>query len=247
MKCLGRKQSTMGHGIYSAAAGAIARRTQLDMVANNLANANTTGYREQRVTFEEVLRSPEAPNRHLVAVGHPTVSAQRGPIQTTGRVLDLAIQHEGYFVAQDNGGPVLLSSVSAQLGSDGKLRDPAGRPLAFAGGDTRIDPASPVEVGDNGQIIQHGREVARLLVVGVSNPRGLAPVGAGGYTTTLESGMAHPTSAQVVSRGLEQSNVNPVTNMVRMIALEREFQSLTRVINAYREADDGILEAASNS
>lgn len=235
----------MGHGIYTATAGAIARRSQLDITANNMANATTTGYRAQRVTFQEVFQDTTAPTRHLVAVGRPVVSRERGPVERTARPLDMTLQEEGFFVAEDGLGRVLLRSVSAHLDPDGSLRDPAGRRLALAGGFSSVDPSRPLEIGEHGQIVQDGREVARLLVVDVRDPRGLAPVGAGAYTTTLDSGEAFPVAARVEAGALEKSNVNPVAHMVRMIALEREYQSLTRVINAYQEADEGIIAASS--
>lgn len=217
------------------------------MTANNLANASTSGYREQRVSFSEVLADDAAPTRHLVAVGRPMVSRERGAIEQTNRALDLSIQEEGYFVAEQQGNRVLLRSASTEIDADGNLRDAAGRRLAFAGGDGFIDPARPITFGDRGQVMQDGREVARLLVVNVADPRALAPTGAGAYSVTSASGQAFPVSASVVSGGLERSNVNPVSNMVRMVALERDFQSITRVIHAYREADEGIISAAGDS
>ncbi len=234
----------MGHGIHMAAAGAVARRTQLDITANNLANATTTGYRAQRVNFQEVLFSEAAPNRHLVAVGRPMVSWERGAVEQTGRPLDLALSEEGFFVAEGIGGRVLLRSVSVQLDPNGVLKDTAGRTLRLAGGDAALDPNAAIEVTDRGQVRQDGREVARLLMVNVPDQRGLSPVGLGGYVTTLESGAAFPISAEVVTGALEKSNVNPVTDMVRMLQLERDFQSLTRVIHAYREADEGVIDAS---
>lgn len=233
----------MGHGIYTASAGAVARRTQLEIVASNMANANTTGFRAQRVSFEEVLPHQEAPNRHLTAVGHPVVSPERGPLARTERPLDLAMQDEGFFVAESPGGRVLLRSLSATLDASGVLRDTSGRRLVFAGGDSTLDPSRAVQVGDYGQLTQDGREVARLLLARVPNARALRPAGAGAYLPTQESGQAFPVSAKVVSGALEQSNVNTVSNMVRMISVEREYQSITRVIHAYREADEGILNA----
>lgn len=247
MECLERKHSTMGHGLFTATAGAVARRTQLDLTANNLANSTTVGFRAQRVSFQEVLQDPAAPSRHVVELGRPMVSAARGAIERTGRKLDLTMQDEGFLVADNGaGGRVLLRSVTAEVGTDGSLTDAMGRRLAFAGGDARIDPASPVEIGDHGEIFQRGREVGRLLMVGVVDPRALSPVGGGGYVPNAQSGDAAPISARVVSGALERSNVNPVSNMVRMIALERDYQSLTRVITAYREADEGVITAASS-
>lgn len=235
----------MGHGIYTATAGAVARRTQLDITANNLANVSTTGYRAQRVTFQEVLHDQDAPNRHVVEVGRPMVSWQRGAVEHTGRDLDLTLQQEGFLVAQDAGGRVLIKSVSARVDEQGNVVDNLGRRLAFAGGTGRLDPDQPVEVGDHGELLQGGREVARLLMVDVVDPRALSPVGASGYLPTNESGQVYPVSARVTSGALEKSNVNPLMSMVRMVSVEREYQTLTKVISAYGEADEGIINRSA--
>lgn len=244
MKCLERKHFTMGHGLYTATSGAVARRTQLDIIANNLANASTTGFRAQRVVFQEVLRDQNAPGRSLVEVGRPMVSRERGAIEQTGRDLDITLQEEGFLVAQDAAGQVLLKSVSAHVDADGSLLDSVGRRIAFAGGQGFVDSSLPIKIGDHGEIIQQGREVARLLMVDVIDPRALSPVGAGAYLPTSESGQTFPVSAKIVSGALERSNVNPVTNMVNMISLERDYQSLIQVVSAYKEADDGIISAS---
>ncbi|MEL6186850.1 MAG: flagellar hook-basal body complex protein, partial [Myxococcota bacterium] len=163
----------MGHGLYTATAGAVARRTQLDLVANNLANAGTIGYRAQKVSFSEVLQDSRSPNRHLVAMGRPLVSWERGAIESTERPLDLVLQEDGFFVAEGIEGRVLLKTVSARVDADGSIRDSVGRRLQLAGGDERLDAGSPVTVGQQGQLVQHGREVGRLLTVDVVDPRAL--------------------------------------------------------------------------
>lgn len=175
------------------------------------------------------------------------VSMARGAIEQTGRPLDLTLQQEGYLVADEGGSQVLIKSVSAHLANDGTFRDSSGRRLVLAAGDSRVDPGRPLEIGNEGQILQEGREVARFLVVDVADPRALRPVGSGAYVPSELSGQAYPVSARVLSGSLEKSNVDPVANMVRMIALERDFQTITRVISAYREADEGIIGAAMDS
>lgn len=237
----------MGNGLYTAAAGAIARRTQFEVNANNLANSTTTGFRAQRVTFNEVLRDTEAPNRHLVSVGQTVVSATRGALERTRRPLDISLRSDNAFlIARDQAGQVLMKTVSAQVASDGTLRDSNQRTLAFAGADYRLDPAREVTIGDHGQVYQDGREVARLLTVSVQDARALNPVAGGAYLPNQAAGVLTPISTPTETGVLEKSNVNPVNSMVRMISLERDFQSLTRVISAYREADEGVISAASS-
>ena len=234
----------MGHGIYTAAAGAIARRNQLDITANNLANVTTTGFRTQRVTFREVLQDQNAPTRHVVSIDQSVVSTNRGPIERTGRALDLALGDEAFLVAEGIGRRSLLRSVSAHVADDGSLQDSSGRTLATVDGATRVNPSLPLFIGEHGQLQQEGREVGQLLIVSVADPRALQPVGDGTYLPTVGSGQVRQITGRVETGALEKSNVNVVSSMVRLIQLERDFQSLTRVIHAYREADDGIIGAS---
>ncbi len=236
----------MAYGIYVATSGALALDQQLEVVSNNLANANTTGYRSLEVSFEEVLRDAEAPNRHFVEASPTRVDMRAGPVQATGNPLDLAMEGPGYFVV-DAGlkNPALLRSVAAKVGADGVLRDPAGRTLQAAGGGTiAVDPSRPVSIDGRGNVQQDGAIVGRLATVDVPAPAGLEPISAGAYVVTDESGPASEIDARVVSGALEGSNVAPVTSMIRLVQLEREHQSLLKVIQAYKEADEGIIGAS---
>lgn len=236
----------MGFGIYVATSGAVARQTQIDLVANDIANAGTNGYRQATVAFEEVLRDAQAPNRHLVAVAESQVSPRPGPMQTTGEPLDLALGGAGYFTVEGPGGEgLLVRSVSAQLGPDGALRDRAGRPLLGEQGVLRVDPLLPVTVEGDGTVIQAGEPVGRLLVVDVADPRVLRALGDGSYAPTQASGDAVPMVTEVVAGALEGSNVHPVESMVRLVRLEREHQSILKAIQAYREADEAVITAAT--
>jgi flagellar basal-body rod protein FlgF len=235
------------YGIYVATSGAVALERQLDVVANNLANATTTGFKALEVSFEEVLADAEAPNRHLVDAGPTRVDPSAGPVQQTGNPLDLALEGPGFFVADAGGGQrVLLRSVAARVAADGRLRDPAGRALELReGGGLALDPARPVQIDPDGGVRQGGDVLGRLLTADVVLPAGLAPLSAGAYQVTPESGAAVEVDTRVISGALEGSNVQSVTSMVRLVRLERDSQSLMKVIQAYREADEGIIGAAS--
>lgn len=237
----------MSKGIYVATSGATARARQIEVVANNVANASTAGFRKVSVAFEEVLQDNlQAPNRHHVALTAPRTSTEAGPIQETGRPLDLALTGEGYFVTEDEQGNEFLNrTVSLRLTEDGELTDGANRKLRMDAA-SRIDPLKDITIDAHGVVSQGDDIVGQIEVRSLFiDERALEPVGGGAYVTNEQSGEGLPIETNhVFSGALEGSNVTPVESMVELITLERDFQSLTKVIHAYREADDALVDAA---
>lgn len=229
-----------------AASGAIARARNIEVVANNVANASTPGFRKMQSGFEEVMQSVQAPNRHHVALTEPRLSTALGALEETGNPRDLALTGPGYFVAEDGDDEVLLRTVSFRVTEDGKMVDGRGRELrAELSGD--LDGRTPIEVDSHGVIRQADEVMGRLEVRGLfEDEAALTPVGGGAYRATDRSGPGIPLeTSDVVAGAIERSNVTPVESMVELIQLERDFQSLTKVIQSYREADEGLIGAVS--
>jgi len=235
----------VGYGIYVATAGAVARQTQLDVVANNLANADTVGFRAQELSFQEVMYDEfESPDRHLVAARGADVSHRAGPIQTTNDSADVALDGPGFFAVGSAANPVLVRSLRLQVGAGGVLTDAHGRAVVGGDGALRADPGRALTVTKAGEILQDGVSLGQLQVMSVANIRGLQPSGYGGYLPTSASGPAFAAEGSIVPGAVEGSNVDALQSMVQLITLQRDFQSLNRAIHAYREADEGLIQAA---
>jgi flagellar basal-body rod protein FlgG len=233
----------MAEGIYIATAGAVARQHRLEIVANNLANVDTTGFRAQEVGFQEVLRDEvEAPNRRLVSVGRTFTSPRPGSLRQTNNPMDLAIEGRGFFVV----GPqnLLTRTLTLQVGEGGVLQDSFGRTVAGTGGPIYVDGLEPVTVGGRGEVVQRGEIIDRLRTVAVGTERGLQPMGVGLLQATPDSGSPIAVEAQVVAGALEGSNVNALQSMVDLIRLNRDYQSLSRAISSYREADQALINSS---
>src|SRR5215469_2592417 len=119
----------MDSGYYAACAGLIARTEALDTIANNLANANTTGFRAQHNIFSSVLADAsgsqgsdinQAVNRYGI-LGGTTLDAGQGALQKTGNDLDVGIEGAGYFVVQTSNGPTYTRNGAFQVSSKGQL------------------------------------------------------------------------------------------------------------------------------
>ncbi len=238
----------MGKGIYVATSGATARQRHIDIIANNVANASTPGFRKVGLAFEELMKDDlNAPNRHLVGVGEGRLSTAAGPIQETGRPLDLALTGDGYFVTEDGVGNQFLNrTVSLRLTEGGQFLDQNGRELKMnqVG---EVDPAKPIAIDIHGMMSQEDQVIGRVEVRSLFiDEHALEPVGGGAYVTNERSGDGLPVETSHVMQGaLEGSNVTPVESMVELITAERDFQSLTKVIQAYREADDSLVETVN--
>ena len=232
----------MSDGIFTAAAGAVARQNQLDVAANNLANVNTTGFRASKSSFEEVLTEATSPSQHFVVGGESRLSVEAGPLIKTGNPLDLALNGPAFFAARAEGGvPVLLKTVSLQVSADGLLTDSSGRPLLQNGNIVHLDPQRPLTVSAEGELSQDGVIMGRLDVFSVADPGALSYAGAGSFIPNEQSGLPFLAQAEVIGGCIEGSNVNPVGGMVEMITIQRDYQSLLKVVSAYKEADERLI------
>ncbi len=239
-----RGSSQMTYGIYVAAAGAVARRNQVDIVANNIANASTPGYRSQSVTFESVLRDARAPDRHLVRSSETQSDSAAGTPIRTGRPGDFMVRGSGYIGARTASGQVtLLRTGSLQIDAEGLLSvDGRFRVVDPLGGFISLDPNLPFEVSEDGTIEQAGEMVGRLDFRSVADGRHLEILGGGAFSPTDASGDSFAVHDEVVTGHVEGSNVKPLEGMVKLIDLERGFQASMKVIQAYREADEQLIE-----
>lgn len=244
----------MSHGIYTAAAGARARHWQVDVIANNLANASTPGFRQIKVAFEEVIHKATSDSRHLVQVRPGRMSSTAGALIETGNTFDMALRGQGFFLTEEAGGDRrLVRSAPFQRNQEGYLVDPVGRALLDrSGGKIRIEPNHRVTITGNGEVFQTDTDTTTapseklagiVNVVDVPNRSGLAPAGQGAYMTTELSGPEYGTTAEVASGWIEQSNVSPVEVMVELIELQRGYQSMLRAIDTYKQADQKLVKA----
>lgn len=228
----------MANGIYTALSGAVAQSTALDTIAHNVANAGTTGFRAQRVSFEEAIAnaSDEASSQVTAAAITPDGSA--GPLRNTGAPLDLAISGDGYFAVEGPAGARYTRAGSFHLDAEGRLVDRAGAAVLDEGGAPIVVPpgATVLTVGPEGILSADGAEVARLQV---------AVIDASDLTAEGEHLVPRPGAkatgegaGEVVSGALEGANFNVVRGMVELVRVSRSFEALTRMIETYKATDD---------
>ncbi len=223
---------------YYVAAGSLkARSFHLDTLSNNLANANTVGFKSEQ-TFFSIFNKAQASSRNLPLtkyVNDGTVLAQRGmdfsqgANKATGRNLDLAIEGNAFFMIQTPQGVQATRDGRFQLGAKGQLQALDGSPvLGKNGSNIQIDSQKAAfSVAPDGTISQGIEVLGQLDLRAYKNPVALARMGANRYDPT---GLQDAPATATVSQGyLEQSGVDMATAMVDMIRLNRLFELSLKV------------------
>jgi flagellar basal-body rod protein FlgF len=224
----------MSDGLYVAMSGAVAQERALDVAANNVANANTSGFRAERVTFEEVLGGQG--NLSFVTAEEGSVDATRGELRSTGNPLDVAVDGDGWFAMQTPQGVRYTRSGEFRVGPGGGLIDPRGNSVLDVGGNPLLVPADAknISVDPAGQVVADEIPVGQIQIAQI-NEGNLRNEGGNYYSAR---GAVKPVeNAQVVSGHVEGGNFDPVRGMVDLIRISRNHESLHQVMTTYREID----------
>lgn len=241
----------MDTGVYAAGSALLAHMRAQEVTAHNLANINTPGFKRRLTVFQPF-------DAHLAAemAGDGTKSMEidfaRGPIDSTGNPLDMALDCEGFFVleAADGDGYLYTRKGNFTLDGSGAIVDSVGRHLLGDGGGTLTVPAetNAIRVDHEGRVFADGSAIGRVWVVDVADRRALAP--AAGTAFGLPEGGPAPKSVErpaVVQGALEGANVNPVDELVTMIATLRSFEAAQRTLTAFDDTTEQLTKAAQNT
>ena len=229
----------MDSGFYAACAGLSAQTQALDLIANNVANLNTTGYRGQQQTFQSLVASASGEfanplNRALNnfnVLGDTRIDLTSGNLQATGNAPDLGIEGDGFFVVQTQAGPLLTRNGNFQISSTGQLLTQAGEPVLGEQGPITI-PSGPLSISADGTISVNGAVVDTIRVVELAP--GSSPVAVGTSNYSAPANALQPAAHSSVRQGmLEASNVNPVTAVVDLLAIQRRAEMLERAMSAF--------------
>jgi len=226
-------------GIYAGVSGLRAQMEALDMLANNMANVNTAGFKEQKAFFTLMNRTLEAAdagdlnaaiNNHPVMAGG-SMNFSAGSLVHTGRDLDLALVGEGLLCVETPQGLRYTRNGHLMVNSKHELATAEGFPvLGLQGkiilGEGRID------VDSQGQVTVDNVPVDRLKIVTFDNLAGMTREGDSLLTPGVGKPTARTAGGATVQQGyLEQSNVNPLVAVVRMVEILRSFEAIQKSIH----------------
>ncbi len=232
--------------IYTAMTGAKHTLGQQAAVAHNLANATSTGFRAEmhKLRAVEVQNSP-LPSRAFVVDASVANDFTAGPLQYSGRTYDVAVEGKGWFAVQGaDGGEAYTRNGSFELSAEGVLQTRDGRLVLGDGGPLTIPPDNDIVIGKDGSIsaIPATGDRNAVNVIGrlklVNPPEADLRRGEDGLFRLADGAPAALDEAVQVAGGyLEGSNVNVVDQMVSMIALARQFEMQTQLLQK-AEAND---------
>ncbi|MCB1332076.1 MAG: flagellar hook-basal body complex protein [Roseivivax sp.] len=198
---------------------------EIRILANNMANANTTGYREEGVLFSEFIRrAGEDGSVSMTTARIARTILDQGPLRPTAGTFDVAIDGDGFFVVQTDAGERLTRAGSFTPDAQGDLVTPDGNRVLDAGGAPIFIPpdAGAVAIAGDGTISAAGRLLGQIGVVVPTDPLGLEREG--GVLFRAEAGWEVAPDPRVSQGFVEQSNVDPVGQLSRMIAVQRAYE-----------------------
>jgi len=223
----------MDRMIYLSMSGAKATLQRQDTLANNLANASTNGFRGELQAFRAVpVNGSGASTRVYTLETTPAYDATPGPVQTTGRNLDVAMKGNAWLAVQSLQGTEGYTRAGAlELTADGQLVTAGGLSVIGDGGPISVPPQSEITIGGDGSVsaTQNGKTntVGKLKLV---TPEGPLTRGDDGLFRGSDGDLPADPTASVQNGALEGSNVSPVETMVSMIAAARQFEAQMKML-----------------
>jgi flagellar basal-body rod protein FlgF len=231
-----------------AASGLQARMDSLEMLANNLANAATGGYKTDR-EFYSLYAAPEAgdPNRApatVPVIERPWTDFSQGMLQPTENELDLAISGKGFFAVNGPSGALYTRNGNFKLSPAGLLVTMEGYPVRASGGGTlQTVSTAPVEVSPDGSVAQAGQVLGQLEIADFADRSSLRKQGTSYFLNPDPKSAPTPAAGAEIHQGqLEASNVTPAEGAVRLVSLMRQFEMLQRAVSIGADMNRHAIE-----
>jgi flagellar basal-body rod protein FlgF len=227
----------------SIAQGLRSQMQSLDVVANNLANATTAGFKADhsfQLTLSDVQQGGLAKSQNWT-------DFSQGSLKPTGNASDLALDGPGLFAVTGKTGPLYTRNGNFSVSPAGEFVTPEGHKLQGSGGSTiKVDPARPFAIGIDGTVSQDGISAGQIAVVEFDGANALQKQGGSFYKAT--GGQApKPSSSRIVQGSLENSNVGAAESSVEMIGIMRQFESLQKALSLHTEMDKRTIESTSRT
>jgi flagellar basal-body rod protein FlgF len=227
---------------YVALSRQVALMREMTVLANNVANIGTTGFRAERTLFDTVLRRAGAAGEVAFVQDVGTAYDLRpGPLAATGSPLDIAIDGDGWLAFATSDGTGYSRGGRLQRAPDGTLTDSTGRPLLDDAGAPIAVPTADgeISIAADGTVSTRAGQIGRIGLASFTEPRALRPRGDGLWASAAAP---LPSTARVVQGMLEGSNVEPVLEMTRLIETTRAFEGTQRLIETHHDLERRAVE-----
>ena len=230
----------------------VALSRELDVVANNIANMNTTGFKADGSLFEEYLNSAAraADTRVSFVQDRATwIDMSAGALERTGNALDVAINGDGFFAVQTQRGVRYTRNGSFQINPSGQLVTAQGDPVLGDGGPITFQPTDrQISISPDGTIsVREGNSKAdsqrgKLRLVSFANPRQLQKDGNGTLNYAGNDAPVEAKTATIAQGSLEKSNVRAVVEMSRMIEITRSYTQIAAMLQQQSDLGQSSID-----
>ena len=223
----------------------IAMEKRLDAVANNVANSRTTGFRADATRFETVLSRTTDKAVAYVSRGENHISRQSGPMIETGNLLDVAVQGDVWLALQGPGGIIHTRDGRMRMLPTGELQSVTGHPVLDVGGAplTLNTKDGPPKIARDGMITQGEKQIGAIGLFAIPDGAKLTRTGNSSIILDREAvPVIEFTNAGVVQGFVEQSNVNAVMELSRLIEVTRAFESLNSMIEQLEKTSSDAIK-----
>lgn len=216
---------------------------EMGVVANNIANASTTGFRREGVVFSEYVAAlGQDPSLSMAHASGRHVDLSQSTLSQTGGQFDFAIQGEGFFLIETPQGQHLTRAGTFTPSAEGELVTPDGHRLLDAGGAPIFVPpdAKSVAMASDGTLSTGGQPIAQVGLWQPADPLSLRHQAG----TMFSADAVEPAEGATVLQGmLEDSNVEPVSEIARMITVQRAYELGQKFLDSEDERVRGVIQA----
>jgi flagellar basal-body rod protein FlgF len=240
----------MASELYVALSGQVALRKRLDTIANNVANMNTVGFRAEEIKFEALVQQAGDNSVDYASTGDSYLSRKAGSLVQTGNPLDVAARGEGWFAVKTPGGVAYTRDGRMQMRESGQLVNLDGYPVLDAGNTPLVlDPtAGPPAIAGDGMISQNGLQVGAVGLFRFDPSAKLARTQYGGVSADKPPTPVLDFTENGIAQGfVENSNVNPVMEMTRLITLTHAFDSVSNMMQSTETSQQDAIKTLGST
>ncbi|MBZ9859143.1 MULTISPECIES: flagellar basal-body rod protein FlgF [unclassified Mesorhizobium] len=233
----------MQDSLYVALSSQIALERRLDTIADNVANASTIGFRATGVKFEDVVSGTGPKSVSFASSGKTYLSGAHGALTETGNPFDFAVQGDAWFAIETPAGTVMTRDGRFSMNENGELMSIEGYPVLDGGGaPIQLDPRNgPPKAGADGSLRQNDQLVGAIGLYNFDPGENFVRYGNSGVVPARTPEPVTDRSDVGIAQGfLEESNVNPVLEMTRLIQVQRAFENTAALM---RQADSSTDDA----
>ena len=263
---LQKGEADMQDSLYNGVFAALTQEFRLNIIANNLANVNTVGFKREKLSFKDVLYHyahdfadpnigikggviwPEADLLTQPRINRSKIIFDQGPARQTQNPLDLYIEGQGFFKINTPNGVFYTRDGQFKLNEVGMLVNNHGYEVMGTGGPIQIPIGTKqIVINQKGEVFADGNLVGQLDVVTISDLNELVKVGNNLFKIKDGStAQEMPAKVRILQGFLEESNMNPVEEMVQMIEVLRSFEAAQRVMVSTNEEDKNLINRVGN-